>query len=181
MIKALIYSIAVLLALSIWACSDDDNDEVVGPTKTIPTSPISNWVYRDSTYAYVSGIANKFDIDDQDQSISGISVLIFSESVGCSSSPVDLDTLHAAWVAVQFPATEVRNYGQIEIQCNFGRRETYGSTVTGGLLGTAGFTLVDLAGQKRVRGWFNLDDKYLPLPVGVRMKAYGTFDVPYCE
>lgn len=174
--------ILTLLLLAVVACSKDEDNVLTGPGVgfQVPTSPVSEWTYIDSTYTYESGIANKYDVDNQDQVIDGITVLLFNKNVACTASPVDMDVLTGAWIAVQFPDIATRKYAQVEIRCVMGKRTPSGSaSKTFGMFGIAGLSLVDLDGEMRVRGWFDINDEYLAIPTH-EMSARGTFDVPYC-
>ena len=179
--KKLLVLAAVLVAMV--ACSDDETPAPPtgpGPVYQPPTSPISGWTYLDSLYTYVSGAANIFGVEQRRQTPDTITVLLFDKNVGCVPTPVGIDTLVGAWVAVQFPDTTARTYQQTEVWCEFGVRTHSSTVVTGGLFGKAGLTFVDLDGQKRVRGWIDMSGNNLPIPPPDEITARGTFDVPYC-
>ncbi len=145
--------------------------------------PVSTWTYRDSTYTFVSGLANRRNIF-QNNPIDGITVLLTDQDINCLDSPVDVLQKKGAWIVLQFPGLEIRDYGEQEVQGMMGfwgniDGKPSSSNISGNL-GQASLTFVDTVGEKRVRGW--LDYEIIGMfEEGEIIRAYGTFDIPYCS
>lgn len=152
-------------------------------TETEPTDPLSTWIYLDSTYTFVSGLANRRDIFQRNP-IAGITVLLTNQDIDCLDSPVDVSQIGGAWIGVRFPGLEIRDYGMREVQGMSGFwgliNGIHSSSNISGSLGRAGLTFIDTAGEKRVRGWLDFEN-IGGFEEGEVSSAYGTFDVPYCS
>ena len=147
-------------------------------TVYFPKEPISSWTYRDSTYTSVSGLANRRDIFQRNP-IDGITVLLTNQDINCLDSPVSVVQQGGAWIGVQFPSLEVRDYGKLELQGMMGFWKSPSSSNIYGNLGKARLTFVDTVGEKRVRGWLVFESS--GFEEGEVNRAYGTFDVPFCS
>ncbi len=166
------------IMLTVVLVSSCDNKTSTDPDNT-ELDPLSSWVYRDSTYTFVSGLAERRHSFDGDP-VAGITIWLSDQDITCSDSPIGWSIGgNGASVSVSFPEINTRSYGSLEIAGSMSARSGSSSSAFSGNLGEAGLTLVDTVDQKQVRGWIKFEENDF-FEDGEVIRAYGTFDVPYC-
>jgi len=141
--------------------------------------PISSWIYRDSTYTVVSGLAEQRRSFEGDP-VDGITVWLTDEDITCLDTPIN--PLHSGtWINVRFPEITTRSYGELEVMGFMrGWRGIVQSNIDGNL-GRAGLVFVDTLVEKRIQGWIIFEEIGGFEEGEITGRVYGTFDVPFCS
>ncbi|MCH8304733.1 MAG: hypothetical protein IIB94_06325 [Candidatus Marinimicrobia bacterium] len=137
---------------------------------------IASWIYRDSTYNIVSGIAARERSFFFLETDIGIAVYLTNKEISCLDYPIHSSFLRPHF-AVWYPEGTTRAYDGSEI-----RNEFYGPNGnTSGNGGRAGLSFVDTLDQKQVSGWLAFEDIGGFEEGEITKRAYGSFDVPFCS
>lgn len=154
----------VLAGIFITGCRKENS-----PTEEIVIPPLTTWIYRDSSYLILSGIA-KHHRSDQGIPEHGFEVLLTDQNITCSNSQIN----SGATIKITFSDFSTKKYtaGEYEISFQIGG-EYFNASIESNR--QAGLTLVDTSTTNKIQGWIALKRQNIPA-----VDVYGTFDVPFC-